>query len=70
LDRNIANSTCCNSPAPIVFGIILFGIIHAYFFGWLSVAWPEGVFNRSRHVKKRQLRDASPPVIAGHIIPV
>jgi hypothetical protein len=35
-----------NTPAPIIIGIVLFGIIHAYFFGWLSVAWPKGVFNR------------------------
>jgi hypothetical protein len=35
-----------NAPAPIIIGIILFGIIHAYLFRWLSASWPEGVFNR------------------------
>lgn len=35
-----------NNPAPIIIGIILFGIVHAYLFGWLSGVWPKGIFNR------------------------
>jgi hypothetical protein len=35
-----------NSPAPIIIGIILFGIVHAYLFRWLSAAWPKGFINR------------------------
>ncbi|MCP4552405.1 MAG: hypothetical protein GY834_10275 [Bacteroidetes bacterium] len=35
-----------NTPTPIIIGIVLFGIIHAYLFGWLSEAWPKGVLNR------------------------
>lgn len=35
-----------NSPSSIIIGIILFGIIHAYLFRWLSAAWPEGIFKR------------------------
>jgi hypothetical protein len=35
-----------NAPAPIIIGIILFGIIHAYLFSWISVAWPKGVISR------------------------
>ena len=35
-----------NEPAPIIIGIMLFGIIHAYLFRWLSVAWPNGIVNR------------------------
>jgi len=35
-----------NEPAPIIIGIILFGIIHAYLFRWLSLAWPNGIVNR------------------------
>jgi hypothetical protein len=33
-------------PAPIILGIILFGIIHAYLYRWLSPLWPTGVFQR------------------------
>ncbi len=35
-----------DTPAPIIIGIIIFGIIHAYLFSWISVAWPKGVINR------------------------
>lgn len=35
-----------NEPAPIIIGIMLFGVIHAYLFRWLSVAWPNGIVNR------------------------
>jgi len=35
-----------NSPAPIIIGIVLFGIIHAFLFRWISPVWPRGVINR------------------------
>ena len=35
-----------NTPAPIIVGIIVFGVIHAYLFSWLSVSWPKGIVNR------------------------
>jgi hypothetical protein len=35
-----------NSPAPIIAGIVLFGIIHAYLFRWLSPAWSGGVIKQ------------------------
>ena len=35
-----------NTPAPIIVGIILFGVIHAYLFRWISPPWPKGIFNR------------------------
>lgn len=35
-----------NEPAPIIAGIILFGIIHAFVYRWISPAWPEGVVPR------------------------
>jgi hypothetical protein len=35
-----------NTPAPIIIGIILFGVIHAYIFRWLSSAWPAGILNK------------------------
>lgn len=28
-----------DSPAPIIIGIVVFGVIHAYLFRWLSSAW-------------------------------
>ena len=34
-------------PAPIIFGIILFGIIHAYLYRWLCPAWPKGIVRRA-----------------------
>jgi hypothetical protein len=33
-------------PMPIVLGIVGFGILHAYLFGWLSPSWPRGVAKR------------------------
>jgi hypothetical protein len=30
------------SPAPIIIGIVLFGVLHAYLFRWLSPAWTGG----------------------------
>jgi hypothetical protein len=35
-----------NTPAPIIIGIILFGVIHAYIFRWISPAWPVGILNK------------------------
>jgi hypothetical protein len=35
-----------NSPAPIIIGIILFGVVHAYFFRWLSSALTGGIINQ------------------------
>ena len=37
------------NPAPIIIGLVLFGIGHAFIYRWLSAAWPLGV-------KKRALR--------------
>jgi hypothetical protein len=34
-------------PVPIIFGIVLFGIVHAYLYRWVSPAWPEGIARRS-----------------------
>jgi hypothetical protein len=34
-------------PAPIIFGIILFGIVHAYLYRWISPAWPTGIVRRA-----------------------
>lgn len=34
------------NPAPIIGGLVLFGIGHAFIYRWLSVAWPRGVFPR------------------------
>jgi hypothetical protein len=33
-------------PIPIILGIILFGIIHAYLYRWISPAWPKGIARR------------------------
>ncbi len=35
-----------NSPAPIITGIVLFGIVHAFVYRWISAAWPDGVAAR------------------------
>jgi hypothetical protein len=35
-----------NSPAPIIIGIILFGVVHAYFFCWLSSVLTGGIINQ------------------------
>jgi hypothetical protein len=32
-----------NNPAPIIVGIILFGIIHAFVYRWISPTWHEGI---------------------------
>jgi hypothetical protein len=33
-----------NTPAPIILGITLFGIFHAYLFHWVSASLPKGIF--------------------------
>lgn len=33
-------------PAPIIIGIVLFGVLHAYLYRWLRPAWPAGVVRR------------------------
>ena len=35
-----------DTPAPIISGIILFGIAHAYVFRWVAPSWPGGIVNR------------------------
>ncbi len=35
-----------NNPTPIVTGIILFGIIHAFVYRWISPVWPENIVSR------------------------
>lgn len=35
------------SPAPIILGMLLFGIAHAFIYRSISVAWPSGVFPRA-----------------------
>jgi hypothetical protein len=35
------------SPAPIIIGLILFGIGHAFIYKWLSPAWPTGINARA-----------------------
>jgi hypothetical protein len=34
-------------PAPIILGLFLFGVGHAFIYRWLSVAWPKGVMQRA-----------------------
>lgn len=34
-------------PAPIVIGLILFGIGHAFIYRWLAPAWPPGIKARA-----------------------
>ena len=33
-------------PLPIILGIVLFGIVHAYLYRWVSPAWPAGFLRR------------------------
>lgn len=35
------------NPAPIIGGIVLFGILHAFLYRWLSPAWPAGIAPRA-----------------------
>jgi hypothetical protein len=34
-------------PAPIIVGLLLFGVGHAFLYKWLSVSWPRGVVPRA-----------------------
>ena len=36
-----------SNPAPIVLGLILFGIVHALIYRWLAPAWPPGIMSRA-----------------------
>ena len=36
-----------DNPGPIIVGLLLFGIGHAYIYKWLSTAWPLGIFQRA-----------------------
>jgi hypothetical protein len=38
------------NPAPIVIGLILFGIGHAFIYRWLSPAWPQGLIARALRI--------------------
>lgn len=35
------------NPAPIVVGLVLFGVGHAFVYRWLSPAWPPGIGARA-----------------------
>lgn len=35
-----------NRPIPIILGIIVFGVMHAYLYRWLCSAWPTGIAKR------------------------
>jgi hypothetical protein len=35
------------NPAPIIIGMVLFGIVHAFIYRSVSVAWPAGVLPRA-----------------------
>ena len=36
-----------SNPAPIISGLVLFGIVHAIIYQWLSPAWPTGIWKRA-----------------------
>ncbi|MCG3181070.1 MAG: hypothetical protein BIFFINMI_03439 [Phycisphaerae bacterium] len=36
-----------SNPAPIVVGLILFGLLHAFFYRMAAVAWPRGIVRRA-----------------------
>ncbi|MBI5057396.1 MAG: hypothetical protein HZB61_12350 [Nitrospirae bacterium] len=36
-----------NAPVPIILGLILFGIGHAFVYQWLAPSWPEGTKARA-----------------------
>ncbi len=36
-----------NSPAPIIAGLMLFAIAHAFMYRWLAPAWPAGIAARA-----------------------
>jgi len=33
-------------PAPIIIGIVFFGVVHAFMYRWVSAAWPSGILHR------------------------
>ncbi|MDN7176862.1 hypothetical protein M0D69_02245 [Caballeronia sp. SEWSISQ10-4 2] len=35
------------NPVPMIYGLVLFGVVHAAIYGWLAHAWPAGVFRRA-----------------------
>jgi hypothetical protein len=35
------------NPVPIIAGLMLFGVGHAFIYKWLSVAWPPGIIPRA-----------------------
>lgn len=35
------------NPAPIISGLVLFGIGHAFVYKWISAAWPPGIIPRA-----------------------
>lgn len=35
------------TPGPIIFGLVLFGIGHAFIYRWISPAWPAGMAKRA-----------------------
>jgi hypothetical protein len=35
------------SPAPIIVGLLLFGIGHGFIYKWLSASWPPGIVPRA-----------------------
>lgn len=35
------------NPTPIISGLVLFGIGHAFIYKWLSTAWPPGIMPRA-----------------------
>lgn len=35
------------NPAPIVIGLVLFGIVHAFIYRWLAAGWPTGATARA-----------------------
>jgi len=36
-----------NAPAPIIIGLILFGVGHAFVYRWLAPSWPTGIAPRA-----------------------
>lgn len=36
-----------SNPAPIIIGLFLFGVGHAFIYGSIAVAWPRGIFPRA-----------------------
>jgi hypothetical protein len=36
-----------SNPAPIIIGLVLFGIGHAFVYQWLAPAWPPGIKKRA-----------------------